>query len=162
MFRKSASVLLMVCILLTTILPVAHAEEWKPTDNDVLLKDEAFVLDEEQTTTEGNVLEQDCHTMTQQWFGDKPKTRYLGGTEDNVSEVLTDYFSVRENSYKEKSIVRGAITTMDMCSSVVQKEVEQRVAAIGNLEERADIDITACYYDRKWTANYKGLNRCGF
>ncbi len=130
MTRKLLSVLLSMCILLTAILPVVNAEESEPVE----------------TTSAKN-----CHIMTQEWFGNKGGTISIGeGVGESLSKCLSNYFFMREDSYKEGAAVRGAISRMEGCSSEVQEQTQERAAAIDALEKRAGIEIT----DAKVTVRY--------
>ena len=140
MTRKLLSVLLSMCVLFSALLPTVHAKESEPAES---------------------TSAQNCHTMTQQWFGDKPETRLPGSVGSRVSETLANYFTVRENSYKENAAVRGAVPTMGLCSSAVQKETAQRTVAILDFEKRVGINILDAESTIRYEEDYIRHNEDG-
>lgn len=150
MTRRMLSVLLMVCIWLTMLLPVVHAEESVPAEPVPVDP----VADEDVPTAPvvtGPAAVVNCHIMTREWFGTKGGTSLLGdavGTE--LTECLSNYFLIREDSYKHGVAVRAAVSAMGNCSSQVRQEAQVRANAVALLEALAGIEIT----DAKVTVRY--------
>ncbi len=137
MARKLLSVFLLMCILLTAILPVVHAEESEQTGavpTDPVLA---------EPVAAGPEAAVNCHIMAQKWFGSKSATCSIG--EDmggGLSECLSNYFFIREESYKKGLAVRGTISKMEGCSTEVQQQSMVRATAIAYMQDRINIQIT--------------------
>ncbi len=106
--------------------------------------------------------EENCHSMTEEWFGaeytEGPVIMEpaLGGTKtkgEDFNKILSDYFTEREDDYKEEpdgfGTIRPAASGMNISEQVAEERL-LRTEQIGILQEKAGIRIT----DAKVTALY--------
>ena len=85
---------------------------------------------------------ENCHSMTEQWFGDTPaKRRAVSNLSADLQETVDNYFAVREGDFKDAPAVRKTTISTEL-SATVQKEAATRAQGIKDFQRRTNIKIT--------------------
>lgn len=122
MAKRFLSILLILCTLLAC-LPAMAAAEGAPSAEPAVT-----------ASAEG----EDCHSMTEKWFGPSPAKRSAPGSLDYV---LDSYFSFREADFQDAPATRkGAISSS--LSTTVQKHATLRAEGLQGFQQATNIRIT--------------------
>ncbi|MBQ8857591.1 MAG: GBS Bsp-like repeat-containing protein [Lachnospiraceae bacterium] len=86
---------------------------------------------------------ENCHTMTNEWFGSEVETFSLSEEQEvsNTNSVLSEYFAAREQDYAGISLL-SVTNEYSVQNEEVKAGMQQREIGIAEFQENAEIMIT--------------------
>ncbi len=130
MKKRVISLILVLCTMLYCLPGVVNAAEETQ---------EPIETQELAVTQESG---EDCHSMTEKWFGGTPAKRAARlNVDTELRGAISSYFTSREGDFQDAPAVRKAAISTNL-SATVRKEATTRAQGIEDFQSRTNIDIT--------------------
>ena len=85
---------------------------------------------------------ENCHSLTEQWFGDREERGSVkGNVGSEVEQLISEYFSLREEAVAGKPVTRSCLKEIGMSSTVLEN-FDARTKGMNDFQLSANVEIT--------------------